>query len=184
MKIEKEKFKISAKVILRNCIYTIFIICILYNLIFFINTTILKNDYLKIFGISFFNMKNDLMQEDINKNDLVIVKEVSEKDLQEGDIIAYTINENTRINKIINKKDCYTTKSNKNYYPDIEKITYNQIIGKVVMCVPFFGIVIGILQSLITSIFVFVFLILKFWYNRYIYIKAKERARKKKKFFK
>lgn len=35
-----------------------------------------------------------------------------------------------KIIKIVDKQDVYTTKFNQNYYPDIEKIPFNQIIGK------------------------------------------------------
>ena len=164
-----------------NSVYCIIGISILYNTIFLINTTISKKDYFKVFGISFFCMQNDLMEDDINKNDLVIVKNINERDLQEGDIIAYQVNGKNRINKIINKEEQYVTKSNKNYYPDIEEITYNQIIGKSVVNIPFWGLVLEVLQSKITSIFVFIFLILYFWYNKCMYIKKKERVRKKLK---
>jgi len=153
-----------------------------YNIIFLLNTTITQKDYMKLFGITLFNMESDLMEEEVSKNDLVIVKSVSEKNLQEGDIIAYTVNGQTRINKIINARNGYTTKSNQNYHPDIEKISYEQIIGEKVVNIPFHGIFIKILQSKVTSSFIFMFLIFTFIYNRYINIKKIERARKKEKF--
>lgn len=185
-KIKKEKIKFLQKVKLKkivlNCIYVIIVICVLYNVIFSINTTILKKEYFKLYGISLFCMKTNLMEDDINKNDLVIVKEVDNKDLQNGDIIAYEVNGKIRINKIIYyEQDGYATKSNKNYYPDIEKTTINQIVGKKIVNIPFLGVVLEVLQSKVTSVFTLLFLILSFWYNRYIYIKKKERGRKKKR---
>lgn len=170
------------KMILLNTVHLIIGLCILYNIIFLINTTISEEDYFKVFGISLFNMTNDLMQGDINKNDLVVVKEVNEKEIQEGDIIAYKVNGKIRINKIINKQEQYTTKSNKNYYPDIEKISSYQVIGEVVVCMPFIGLVIEILHSKVTTIFIFIFLIFYFLYNKNMYIKIKKRARKKKRY--
>jgi len=148
---------------------------------FLINTTISKKDYFKIFGISLFCMSSDLMQDDINKNDLVIVKSVNEKDLKKGDIIAYTVNGQIRINKILNDNDGYTTKSNKNYYPDIEKISYEQIIGKKVANISFGGKILNVLHSKITSGFILVSLISYFVYDRYIFRKKEERAKKKSK---
>ena len=47
---------------------------IIYNTIYFINTRITKNKYLELFGISLFQMKDNSMKNDLNKNDLVIVK--------------------------------------------------------------------------------------------------------------
>lgn len=182
MKIEKGKMIKVIKKILVNCVYILIGLCILYNVIFSINTAISQKDYFKLLGISFFRMKTDLMQDDINKNDFIIIKEVDEEKLQEGDIIAYQINGKTRINKIFKTQQGeYATKSNKNYYPDIEKITYNQIIGKKVAIVPFLGIVLSILQSKITTAFILIVLILYFLRNKYLYEKRKERARKKKK---
>ena len=182
MKIEKGKKIKLINVIFLYCIYVIIGICLLYNIIFTINTTISQNDYFKLFGISFFAIETDLMQDDINKNDLVIVKEVSEKELQEGDIIAYTVNSKTRINKIIKKESEYTTKSNKNYYPDIETVSYSEVIGKKIVNIPFLGITITILQSKITTAVILLILIIYFLYDRYVFIKKIERARKKKKY--
>lgn len=181
MKIEKEKMKKLIKILL-NCIYTIIIICVLYNIIFLINTTISQKDYFKLFGISLFNMQTDLMETDINKNDLVIIKEVQEQDLQKGDIIAYNVNGKTRINKIINQKQGYITKSNKNYQPDIEKVEYEDIIGKKIINIPIIGFFIGILQSKVTSLIILITLIFGYFYNKNLYTKKKERVRKKKKY--
>ena len=136
MKIKKEEMKKLIKLILVNLIYLIIMICVLYNIIFSITTTIFGNDYLKLSGISLFNIENDLMQDELKKNDLVIVKQVEESELRKGDIIAYTVNGQTRINKIINQNDGYITKYNKNYQPDIEVVKYNNIIGKVIKSLP------------------------------------------------
>lgn len=181
MKIEKEKMKKIIKIPVK-CIYIIILISVLYNIIFLINTTISQKDYFKLFGISLFNMQTDLMKNDISKNDLVIIKEVQEQDLQKGDIIAYNVNGKTRINKIINQKQGYITKSNKNYQPDIEKVEYEDIIGKKIINIPILGFFIGILQSKITSMVILISLIIAYFYNKNLYIKKKERVRKKKKY--
>ena len=176
MKIKKEK-KIK---IFKYIIYFLIGICLSYNIIFLLNTTITQKNYITLFGITFFNMENDLMKDDISKNDLVIVKKVKEKSLQEGDIIAYTVNGQTRINKIINTKNGYTTKSNQNYYPNIEKISYEDVIGEMVDNIPSVGNLLRIMQSKTTSLLLFVFFILSFLYNTFIYTKKIERARKKR----
>lgn len=186
MKKEKEKIKfvqeVKFKSVVLNCIYVIIVICILYNVIFSINTSISKKEYFKLYGISFFCMKTDLMEDDISKNALVIVKEVEENELQDGDIIAYEVNGQVRINKIIYKEqDEYATKFNKNYYPDIEKTTINKIVGKEVVSIPFLGVVLKGLQSKVASVFTLLFLVFTFGYNRYMYTKKKERRRKKRK---
>lgn len=183
MKIEKEKKKIC-KFILKNTCYIIVIFLLLYNILYSINTAISKNDYFSVGGISIFNMDNDLMNDEINKNDIVIVKKVAREELKIGDIVAYKVNDNTRINKIFNYKNGYITKSNKNYQPDIEIIDYDEIIGKKVYIIKNIGVIIVILQSKITSLLILLFLIMYFIYNKKIYNKKKERSRKKKKFLK
>ena len=180
VKIEFEQ-KRKLKKIMIAIISFIITICVLYNVLFLINTTISQKDYFHVFGISFFSVKTDLMENDLHKNDFVIVKEVTNSELQVGDIIAYEVNDQIRINKIVDKKDGYTTKFNQNYYPDIEKITINEIIGKKIVSIPFLGIILDILQSKIISILVLLFLMFIFWYNTYTHTKRKERERKKKK---
>ena len=51
----------------------IVIFLVLYNLLYSIHTAISKKDYFSLGGVSIFNMDNDLMNDEINKNDLVIV---------------------------------------------------------------------------------------------------------------
>ena len=180
VKIEFEQ-KRKFKKIMIAIISFIITICVLYNVLFLINTTISQKDYFHVCGISFFRVKTDLMENDLHKNDFVIVKEVTNSELQVGDIIAYEMNDQIRINKIVDKKDGYTTKFNQNYYPDIEKITINEVIGKEIVNIPFLGILLDILQSKVFSVFVLLFLIFVFGYNKYTHTKRKERERKKKK---
>lgn len=188
-KIKKGKIKFLQKVKFKKAIisfiYVIIMICILYNILFLINTSISKKEYFKLYGFSLFCMKTNLMEQDISKNDLIIMKEVDAEDLQNNDIIAYDINGKVRINKIVYyEQDQYTTKSNKNYYPDIETITASQIVGKKIANIPFLGVILELLQSKTVSIFTLVFLIFIFWYNRYMYLRRNERNKKRKKLIK
>lgn len=180
--------KLKSKKILLKIIYLLVVFMILYNIVFLINTTITKKEYLKIFGISFFSMNTDSMKKEINKNDLIITKEVNGNELKIDDIVAYRLNGAIRINKIINiyfdddsGKKCYITKSNSNYYPDIEKINDRQIIGKKILNIPILGFFLKIIQSKITSLFVILILCFAFSFNKYAYQMQKERSRKKKK---
>ncbi len=188
-KIKKGKIKFLQKVkfkkVIISFIYVIIMICILYNILFLINTSISKKEYFKLYGFSFFCMKTNLMEQDISKNDLIIIKEADSEDLQNNDIIAYDINGRVRINKIVYyEQNQYTTKSNKNYYPDIETITASQIVGKKIANIPFLGVILELLQSKTVSIFTLVFLIFTFWYNRYMYLRRNERNKKRKKLIK
>lgn len=182
----KIKFIENAKIkkVLSKILYVIITICILYNIIYLINTTITKKEYISIFGISFFNMKSSAMKPELNKSDFIIVKEDKNKALEMDDIIAYRVNGNIKINKIFyiqidDGKIAYVTKSNQNYYPDNEKIKKEQIIGTVVAHVPILGFFTNILESKITSLIVILILVLKFSYNKEIYKRKRQRKRKK-----
>lgn len=182
MKIKREKIAKIIRNITKYIIHIIMIICIIYNILFVLYTTMSQNEYFTIFGISLFYMPTELMSEEIEKNALVIVKNVEEQKLQAGDIIAYQINGKIRINKIIKKENEITTKSNRNYYPDIEKITSVQIIGKQICQIPILGLAILMLQSKILTIVIMLILILKLLYNRHMYNKRLKRIRKKNNF--
>lgn len=173
------------KIILMKILYITISIFILYNIIYLINTTITKKHYLSIWGISIFSMENNAMKPDIPKNNLIITKACKESEIKENDIIAYQINNSIRINKIINIKSdngkvTYITKSSSNYYPDIEEVFKNQIIGKVTFNIWGIGLLINILQSKIITFFALIVLILRFSYNRYVYQQNKQRKRKKR----
>ena len=136
----KIKFLSNVKIksIFLKILYVVISICILYNIVFVINTTITKKNYLSIFGISILTMEDNIMKPDISKNELIVTKNVRQEELKVNDIIAYRVNDCIRINKIIsiNSNDgkiVYGTKSNQNYYPDIEKISQKQIIGKMIV---------------------------------------------------
>ena len=51
----------------------------------------------------------------VTQNSSEDLKEVIDSELQVGDIIAYEVNDQVRINKIVDKKEGYTTKFNQNY---------------------------------------------------------------------
>lgn len=174
---------ITKKIILK-IIYVIVYMSVLYNILFLINTTITNRQYFKIFGISLFTMQSDSMKSELNKNDLIITKSYGKNEPQINDNISYNINDDIRINKIFNIQNdngekSYITKSNNNYYPDIEKIHDKQIIGKVICNISFIGFFINMLQSKWMVVFSIIFLLLKISYNKYIYKKKKERRRKR-----
>lgn len=179
LKMKKEKIINSFRQIVKKLLKVIIIICVIYNIIFVLHKTVSKKEYMEVFGISAFRMETQSMQGDIGKNDLVITKQTDTKKLQEGDIIAYQINGKIRINKIIkNQNGKITTKSNKNYNPDIETITEEQIIGKKIITIPIIGIILKIIQAKLTTFIIFIILVLMLFYNRYVQNQKRKRARK------
>ena len=184
---EEIKIKFLRKVFLKKIIikilYIFIILCVIYNIIFLVNTIIKKTDYFNLLGISLFSMETNLMEPEITKDSLVITREYNSYDeIEINDNIAYIVNGKIRINKVLDieneagsGKIVYKTKSNNNYFIDKEKITSNQVIGKVINNIPVLGILLKILQSRITTIFIIILLIIKIIYNK----KMKKRKIKK-----
>ena len=163
------------KKIVINVVYIFLVLCILYNVIFLINTTIKKTEYFNLFGISLFSMETNLMEPEISKYSFMITKEYGENDIiQVDDKIVYSMNGKIRINKIvsiesIDGKILYHTKSNQNYYIDSESISKNEIIGKVITVIPILGIGLEILQAKITTLCIIIFLVIIYVYNKKVY---------------
>ena len=182
-KAKKIKFKRKAEIIkiLKYLFSFIVGISVLYNIIFLLNTSISSKEYFNLFGISLFNIDNELMKDELNPNDLVIVKEVKENNLKEGDIIAYQVHGQIKISRIYNINDKkYTTKYNQAYYLNIEEIGYNQIIGKVIKRIPVFGLLLQISQNKITSTIVCILMLCAILYYSSLLKRQKLRERKKK----
>lgn len=188
-----KKNNINIKVLLKKIIfkilYFLITICILYNVVFLLNTTISKKEYLSLFGITLLPVESNSMKNEINKNDLVIINrnKLIESELKEKDTIVYERNNQVRITKIhiiktTNGNIQYITKAINNYYFDNEPVTFEQIMGKVQIVIPSFGLVLKVLQSKIITLISIILLVLKFSYNRYTYkMKLKRRIKKQKK---
>ena len=190
---KKEKLKKKEKVkFLRNLKYKkviykilkfILIIALIYNIISLANRAFFGKNYISIFGINFFSVDTNSMKGDLDKYSLVITKKSKSQDFKINDIIAYEVNDNIKINKIINKyydenkgKEVFITKYNLNYYPDIEKFNYNQIVGIKVLHISFLGWLIKLIRSGIFSVLCILILFVMFLEN-----KAKMRRKKHKK---
>ena len=182
---KKSKNRYIAKYILKflNIMLYVFII---YSIIFFTYSAITQKEYFSVFGISLFTMENNLMENEISKYDLIIAKDHIryQENIEVNDNIVYERNGQIKINNIIkinqdNGKITYVTKSIKNYYPEIEPVENEQIIGKIIVNIPFLGLLLKILQSKITIFILTVFLVIKLFYNKYQYKMRVERKKKK-----
>ena len=154
---KKEKVEFLRNLKYKKVIYKILkfilIIALIYNVISLANRAFFGKKHVSIFGINFFSIDTNSMKGDLDKYSLVITKKSKSQDFKINDIIAYEVNDNIRINKIVNKyydenkgKEVYITKYNLNYYPDIEKVTYNQIVGKKVLHISFLGWLIKLIR--------------------------------------
>lgn len=173
----KTKFEIIP--FCRGILYGVLALIIIYNIIFLINTTINKKTYLRILGISILNTEN---------YNISIIKNVKERELNNEDVIAYEINGKIRINRIINQyineynnQKEYITKSDLNYYPDIEPILYKQIIGKEIAKIDYWGFILKICESKIMSVIIMVGISYFMIINKYKIIRSKTKEKERYK---
>lgn len=178
------KLSIHIKKTVLKLFYVLIGIISIYQMIFIVSTTITGKTYVEISGISIITINNDLMQPSINKNALVILKKIDNNEyLAKGEIIGYTINDSIRINRIINiinnnGNTYYITKSDMNFHEDIEPVQKKNVKGKILIEIPGIGFLVKIAESKVTTIFIIIFLIIKFNYNKYVYKRNIVRLRK------
>lgn len=132
---------------------------------------LLVNSIKLVFGIEhpFMVVVSNSMYPTLKINDLIIVKEVDPSTLTVGDIIVFRSPLNPddrivhRIYEIINyDPPAFRTKGDNNKYPDRWIVTDSMVIGKVIMVLPYIGIIPRILQPPINYILIILIVIIIF----------------------
>lgn len=133
--------------------------------------------YIFINGVNIFKSRRyeafviigDSMEPEIKIGDVIIIKRVSSKELDKGDIITYEKNGEYithRISEIKHdgKNKVYTTKGDKNGVDDTEDVKFENVKGVKVGKIPFIGIFIIIISK--QKYIVIILIILYFLYKR------------------
>ena len=156
-------------------IYIITIPIIIFNMTLIIKSYINPNETPSFLGYKNFTIVSRSMENTINKNDVIIVKEVSKDEIHKNDIIAFFQNDEIITHRIIDT----VTKGDNNLHEDKELVTYEQIEGKYQFKISGFGIILKILKNPITLVILIIILILNclYAYNR----KRKKEIRKQKR---
>ncbi len=165
-------------------IYIITIPIIIFNMTLIIKSYINPNETPSFFGYKNYTIVSRSMENTINKNDVIIIKEVSQNEINKNDIIAFYQNNQVITHRIVdviedNGVIKYVTKGDNNVHEDKELVTYEQIEGKYQFKLNGFGVILRILQNLVTLIILIIILILNclYGYNR----KRKKEIRKQKR---
>ena len=116
-------------------------------------------------GYKTYEIVSRSMENTINKNDVIVVKDVPKTEIKLDDIIAFNNGEEVITHRVIDienidGKTLYTTKGDNNRYPDKNKITYEQIEGKYVFKINKFGYFLNILKNRYLLSILFVILVL------------------------
>ena len=124
-KIWKTAFEIIGILIILLCIFVAY------------QKFILKSSNVEIFGYKAYIVLTGSMKPTLNPNDIVIVKKPNKKDIKNGDIVTYTIGNNSstvthRIIEIVEQdgEKYYKTKGDNNNSEDSDLIKYEDIQGK------------------------------------------------------
>lgn len=142
-----------------------------YLLIFFVLVYIFINgvNIFKSHSYEAFVIIGDSMEPEIKIGDVVIIKKVSSKDLDEGDVITYEKNDEYITHRITEikhdgKNKVYTTKGDKNSVDDSEDVKFQDIKGVKVGKIPFIGVFIIIISK--QKYIIIVLIIVYFLYKR------------------
>ncbi len=147
---ERENKALSAVKII---IIVVLSLILLMNLYIIIQSKASPKSVPSIFGYKPFVVLSNSMQDEISAGDLVIVKEVDIKELDEGDIIAFrTSNDFVTTHRIVNiviseKGKCFETKGDSNNTNDEELICGESVEGKYVHKIPVVGHIILFIQK-------------------------------------
>lgn len=184
------KTKNTIKKIVRNVInkilYFLFVMLILYNVLYIINNTANSKKYANIFNKIYITVEKDTsMKPKVNKNDLIFVVKTNEEKIKEGDIIGYDINDEIVFHRVYqikqeNNKNYYLTKADNYMHNDLEEKTIEQINGKILIKIPFIGLLFKLFENKIITIFIMIILLLRYSFNKYRHDKNKKIKQKRK----
>lgn len=185
MRIRENKVKKIIFALPRKILGLILILMILYNIINTVYGIFNKKLELQIGETKIYVAEDKTMLPTIKPNDLILAKQCTPEDLNLEDIIIFDENGIIKVQRItkiqgLGEKSNYTTKGDNNYYNNNVIIKYEQIKGKFVKRIPSLGLVIKILESKVTTIFIVIILILLFLFNRDMKMKSIKRRKNKK----
>lgn len=185
MRIRENKLKKIIFALPRKILGLILILMILYNVINTVYGIFNKKLELQIGETKIYVAEDKTMLPTIKPNDLILAKQCTPEDLNLEDIIIFDENGIIKVQRItkiqgLGEKSNYTTKGDNNYYNNNVIIKYEQIKGKFVKRIPSLGLVIKILESKVTTIFIVIILILLFLFNRDMKMKSIKRRKNKK----
>lgn len=165
-KIKEKQKKNKIKNILTKLIYILLLPIIIYDLAIIIQTIQNPNETPSIFGIKTFCIISGSMEPVIQVNDIVLIKEVPQSEINEGDIISFNSAGEIITHRIINIEISnrgellYTTQGDANNIEDDTKIIFEDIEGKYIGKMPKIGKIILALKSKVTLGIVLTVLIL------------------------
>ena len=107
----------------------------------------------KLFGYQIYNVLTQSMEPAMPVGSAIYVKRCAPQALRQGDVITFRLSEATglvethRVVENDTQAKQLITKGDANALPDVDPVSYERVVGKVVMCIPVLGTVSEMLHS-------------------------------------
>ena len=107
----------------------------------------------KLFGYQIYNVLTQSMEPAMPVGSAIYVKRCDPQALRQGEIITYRLSEATglvqthRVVENDTQAKQLITKGDANALPDVDPVSYERVVGKVVVCIPMLGTVSEMLHS-------------------------------------
>ena len=107
----------------------------------------------KLFGYQIYNVLTQSMEPAMPVGSAIYVKRCDPQALRQGDVITFRLSEATglvethRVVENDTQARQLITKGDANALPDVDPVSYERVVGKVVMCIPVLGTVSEMLHS-------------------------------------
>ena len=150
--IEKQNEKRKrTKQIVKKLLFIIIII-LLYNIFLITKSTLDKTDAKSMFGYRAYVITTNSMEPTINVGDIIIVSGIEKDKIRTDKIVTFEQNNQIITHRIVGieeteKGSKYVTKGDNNLTKDTEEISYEQILGTIVLKIPRIGNIILLLED-------------------------------------
>ena len=107
----------------------------------------------KLFGYQIYNVLTQSMEPAMPVGSAIYVKRCDPQALEQGDIITFRLSQATglvethRVVENDTQARQLITKGDANALPDVDPVSYERVVGKVVICIPVLGTVSEMLHS-------------------------------------
>ena len=175
----KNLYRITKILSVIVCVIILFVI--IFNVTLMIKAYSNPNELPSFLGIKSFVIVSESMEPTINKNDVIFIKEVPKEDLKIGDVISFKVGNYINTHRILrieekNGEIVYITKGDNNNSEDRGYVKFQEIEGKYLFKIPWFGNITNILKSKIMLIILLVILVVIAYHE----VKTSKRRLKRK----
>ena len=169
--------------IFKILIYSVILPITIYNLSLIIMSYIKPDETPSFFGIKTYAVISGSMQPELKIGDVIVVKHVSNNELNVGDIISFRKDDSIITHRISEKSiNGYTTKGDFNNVEDSGKVKYEDIEGKVIFKIPYIGKIVFAIKNKIFIIITVIMVFLIYMHNLKLKAKKEIRSEKRKNF--